>query len=302
MKFLSNTKFLLLTTVSLWASAFVGIRAGLESYSPGGLALFRFIIASTCVFFIYHFRSREKTMPLKDILRAMLIGVIGIGLYNFTLNSGELSVPSGPACFIVSQSPVISTLLALFFLGERLNFLRIIGMLVSVGGVTLIAAGINEGFTFNLGLFYILVATVVGCLYTIFQKPLLKKYHAIDVTAYAIWGGTLSLVMYAPELPQAIMHATVSSTIAVIYLGIFPAAIAYVLWGMALAKIPASRAVSFLYFSPIIATLLGWIWLNEIPMMLSVLGGLVALLGVWVVNRSYVSVISIETNIQSKSI
>lgn len=282
-----NLKLILVLTVSLWASAFVGIRAGLESYSPGGLALLRFLIASVCMFFIYISRRREKHIHWKDAISLMLVGAIGLGAYNYTLNSAELSVPSGPACFIVSQSPVISTLLALIILGERLNVQRIVGMFVSISGVALIAFGMNQGFHLNTGLIFILIATVVGSLYTILQKPYLKKYHAIDATAFTIWGGALSLFIYLPTLPTEFMHASLTSTLDVVYLGIFPAAFAYVLWAYALAKIPASRAVSFLYFSPIIATLLGWACLGEIPVTLSLLGGLVALLGVWVVNRSY---------------
>ena len=77
-------------------------------------------------------------------------------------------------------------------------------------------------------------------------------------------------------VPPACLHAT----FAVIYLGIFPAAIAYVLWNYALARMPASLLSSFLYLSPVLASLIAWVWLGEVPALLTLVGGAIAILGV----------------------
>lgn len=88
-------------------------------------------------------------------------------------------------------------------------------------------------------------------------------------------------------MQQDWQQASWTATLVIVYLGIFPASIGYIAWSYALARIPASRAVSFLYFMPFVATLLGWLWLSEVPKLLSVFGGVVAIFGVWLVNQSY---------------
>lgn len=280
-------KLIIVGTIFLWASAFVGIREGLHTYSPEGLALFRYLVASICMAFFYYRLSDKKKIFWPDKCILLAIGIIGIGIYNISLNYGELTVPSGIASFIVSQSPIFTTILAVIFLGESLTPLRVLGFVVSLLGVSVIAFGQTHGVHWSISFLYVLIATCAGGLYTVFQKPFLRKYHPVEATTYVIWGGTLFLMLYFPALKHDFNHASFSSTLTIIYLGIFPAAIAYVGWTHILSQMPASRAVSYLYTMPFVATFLGWICLGEVPVIWTLIGGLLAIIGVWLVNYSY---------------
>lgn len=282
-----KTKFSALIAIFLWASAFVGIRAGLKEYSPEGLALLRFLIASFLMGIIYFRLPKRSAISLLDKFGLLAVGVLGIGIYNLTLNYGELSIASGMASFIISQSPLITTLIAIAVLGERLNKLCVLGFMVSLFGVSLIAMGEKIGFEWDSNLFYIFIATLAAGFYSVLQKPYLAKYQAIEVTTYIIWGGTLFLLFYTPLLQEDLLRASFKTTLIVVYLGIFPAAVGYLAWSYALAREPASRIVSFLYFMPPLATLLGGLWLDEVPVWLSILGGMIAVLGVFLVNYSF---------------
>ena len=282
-----KTKSALIIAATLWASAFAGIRAGLQGYSPGGLALLRFLIASLCMAIVYFRLPNKQPMPIKDKILLMLIGVVGLGCYHLALNYGEISIPSGVASFIISQSPVITMFFAVIFLRESYSLPVLFGMFVSMSGVILITLSGIQQFDFQAGVFYVFLAAIFGSSYSVLQKPFLKRYDAIEITTYVIWGGTLLLLLYLPGLQGEVTHASAQATLSVIYLGIFPAAIAYVAWSYALKEIPVARAVSFLYFMPIIATFFGWVWLHEVPTLLSLIGGLIALLGVWLVNQAY---------------
>lgn len=282
-----KSRLAIIVAIILWSSAFVGIRAGLKAYSPEGLALLRFLIASVCMGIIYFRMPVRSRIRLIDACGLLGVGAIGIGIYNLALNHGEVTVSSGMASFITSQAPVITTIFAVLFLGEYITFLRVLGLLVSVSGVALITLGEQGDLSWNAGIAYILIATLASGLYSAMQKPFLKRYHAIETTTYIIWGATIFLSFYASELRHDLLHASFKSTLMVGYLGVFPAALAYIAWSYALSEIPASRAVSFLYFMPFLATLMGWFFLGEVPVFISVLGGMLAVAGVWITNISY---------------
>lgn len=281
-----KTKLALFVTVILWASAFVGIRIGLKGYTPGGLALLRFFIASIFILLVCTRLPTRTAIPWRDRIFLLLIGMFGIGLYNIALNSGEIAVSSGIASFIISLSPVITLFLAIFCLNESFNRTMIIGMTVSILGAALLMLGEGTQFNSYAGVVYVFIGTVISGIYSVVQKPWLKKYHFLEVTAHIVIGAVLLLLFYLPDVITNLRTAPLSATLAVIYLGIFPAAIGYLAWSYVLIEMPASQAANFLYFMPIIATFLGWICLKEVPLLLSLLGGFIALLGVCIANHS----------------
>lgn len=118
----------------------------------------------------------------------------------------------------------------------------------------------------------------------IIQKRMLARYRPVEITTYAIWAGTLLLLPFSPGLPAAIRSAPLPDTLAVVYLGVGPAALAYATWAVVLSRLPASRASSILFVVPVVAFLIGWAWLGEVPTWLAVAGGALAMGGVATVN------------------
>ena len=116
------------------------------------------------------------------------------------------------------------------------------------------------------------------------QKPLLARHDALQVTACLLWAGTAMLLPFLPGAIGTAMGAPTHALAAVFFLGLGPAALAYVAWSYALSRLPVSRAASFLYLVPPVAALLAWFWLGEAPRGSTLLGGAVALCGVALVN------------------
>ena len=270
-------------TVVAWASAFAGIRVGLEGYSPAHLALLRYLVASV-VLLIYAVATRMPLPRGRDVPGLAALGLVGITVYNVALGYGEISVPAATASFMIASAPMWMALLARLFFGERLRGWGWVGIAVSFGGVTAIALGKQGSLQFDSLALVVLAAALAQSIYSLGQKPFLSRYSALQCTAYAIWAGTLFLLPFGGGLPGELQAAPLRMTAAIVYLGIVPGALGYVMWAYVLARVTAARAGSFLYMVPPFALLIAWVWLHEVPTFVSILGGLLVLAGVILVN------------------
>ena len=272
-----------LITVLFWGSAFAGIRAGLHSYTPTHLALLRFLSASAALG-IFAAITRMRLPALRDVPLIFLLGLLGFAFYNIALNIGELQIPSGPAAVLIQTLPIWTTLAAIVFLRERVTAWGWTGIVVSFAGALVIGLGKGSGFGLNWGAGLILLASFSASAYNIIQKSMLGRYRPVEITTYAIWAGTLLLLPFGAGLVAQVRAAPLGDTLAVVYLGVGPAALAYATWAVVLSRMPASRASSALFAVPVVAFLVGWVWLGETPTLIDVAGGVLAMGGVALVN------------------
>ncbi len=273
----------IVVTIFAWASAFPAIRAGLAAFGPLELGAVRFAIAAVpAAIFL---AVTRPALPARGELWRFGVGGIGfVALYTALLNFGELTVSAGAASFIINVSPILTAIFAVAVLGERFSRLAWAGTLLSFAGIGIIALGEGEGLSFNTGALLILGAAFCTAGNAIAQKPLFARHKPLTVSA---WNMVVGALVLAPFLPSGIEQAAVASTEgfwAAVYLGIVPSLIAYASWAVALSRLPASRASNFLYCVPPVATLIGFVWLGEVPGLLGITGGVLALAGVAIVN------------------
>lgn len=266
------------------ASAYAAIGAALAHYSPGALALLRMLVASAALA-VYAAVWGMPMPEVRDLPAAVLAGLFAFALYNVALNYGQVTASAGAASLIIASIPIFTAFLAAAFLGERPDALGWLGIAVGFLGMAVITFGEGGGFGINAGALLVLLAALSASVYLAFQKPYLKKHGSIPFTVYAIWAGTLLLLPFFPSLIGEVQSAPPSATLAIVYLGIFPTIVAYTAYAYVFSRLPASRAVTLEYLLPPAAIVIAYLWLSEIPSVLSVVGGTVALAGVALVNR-----------------
>ncbi len=267
----------------LWGSAFPGIKLGLSGLSAPHLTLLRFLVASLC-FVVYLAITKKRLSPeRRDLPTFLLAGVLGITIYHLALNYGEVHVSAGAASLIIATAPALTAIVAFFTLGDRLPLLGWAGIGVSFAGVILIVSGDSAGLGLNPFALLILVSALATAFFAVLQKPLFARYRAVEVTAFCAWAGTLPLLVFLPGFFADVAGAGAVPLAATVYIGVFPAAIAYAQFSYAISKLPVSLATTFLYAVPVFSLGFAWLLLGEVPSPMTILGGVVALSGIGLV-------------------
>ena len=272
-------------TLLLWSSAFVAIRHLGHSFSPGSLSLGRLVVGSVALGVVLLMRG--WTMPARrDWPGLVVIGVLWFGLYNVALNAGEHRVDAGTAAMLIQISPVLVAVLAAVFLKERATPMLGVGLLVAFAGVVLIATSTSDhGSRDPVGVLLCLVAAAAYAVSLIFQKPLVSRLSAIEVTWIACTVGALTCLPFAGDLVRDTAAASTSDISWVVYLGAFPTAVAFSTYAFALSSMTAGNLSVTTYLVPPITVLLSWVFLSEAPPAMAYVGGVLCLVGVGLARR-----------------
>lgn len=273
------------TTVVLWASAFVAIRAAGEHFSPGSLALGRLAVASLVLLSIVLI-TRRGLPPRAAWPGILWSGLLWFGVYMVALNRGEQEVDAGTAALVVNLGPVLIALLSARLLGEGLPRPLVAGTLVAFCGAAVIGLSTTEHEGSSaLGVLLCLVAAVGYAIGVVAQKPALRHTDALQVTAYACLVGTLCCLPFIGTLVSEVAVAPWRATATVVYLGLFPTALAFTTWAFALSRMPAGRLGATTYLVPALVVVMSWSLLGETPVPGALVGGALCLVGVAVSRR-----------------
>jgi drug/metabolite transporter (DMT)-like permease len=271
-------------TLLFWASAFVAIRHLGGEFSAGALSLGRLVVGSVALGVVAVSRGVPRPSGC-DWVSLVTIGVLWFGVYNLALNQGEHHVDAGTSAMLIQISPVLIALLATLFLGERFTGWLGLGLLLAFAGVVLIGVSQPGGHNDLVGVLLCLLAALVYSVSLVIQKPLVSRLSALHVTWLACTIGAVACLPFLGSLVHDTSHASDSDIAWVLYLGIFPTAIAFTTYAFALRHMTASSLGITTYLVPPLTIFMGWLFLGEVPPTMAYAGGALALVGVAVARR-----------------
>ena len=277
--------------IVFWALVFPFIKIALEELSPVNLTIMRLLVV--CIVFLILLivkPNKFSKIQKKDIIPIFLVGFLGIILYHFGLNYGEQYISASAASVIIATIPIFVVILAAIFLKEKITLKIVLGVLLSLVGVVVISTVGKSDDLFEIryvsGALAVILAAVLGAGYTVAGKKMLQRYSALSLTVYVCLLGSLGLIPFiSNSLFEEVAAMSLTGWSVVIFLGVFPTVIGYVLWYVALEIKSASEISVYLYFVPVLSTIISYILFRDEITWLFVFGGALVILGLHVVNK-----------------
>ena len=281
--------YTLLTILALiWASAFFNIKIATYSYGPVSIAFFRIFFGAIPVIFLCLYKKIKIEAFTKDWFWFASIGVINLVIPFFLIAYGVQKVQSNLAAILMASTPLSATILAHFFTKyEKINFTKVIGVLIGFFGIILLFS--DNILIDNENFFYALMILLGSTFYVIGGLLTLKisKKRNENVTASILIWGTIVVFPIAMLLEQPWnFNLRLDSTISLIYLGIFPTGVAWLLRFHILKKNGLVFQAQVAYLIPIFGVILGYIFLKEIITLKVLIALVTVIIGFYFVRRS----------------
>lgn len=293
-KYTSQQSYIKLVLVTLFfASNFIIARVHSTSLSPITSAALRFIIASILLLIIVFQKYRKlPKINFYQLKVIILLGIIGIAGDSICFFSGLKYTSASKASIIVALNPIFLAIFSNIFFNEKLNFLKLTGIFISlIGTIIVISNGavlsIFHG-NISIGELYILGSVLCWVLFTLMGKSVSKKLDSIIILCYSSIVGSIILTTIGIQQNSFIdlNNMTLWIILGTLSIGTLGTAISYKFYYEAVYSIGASRSGIFLNLVPVFATIGGILILKETPTLAFFTGALMVLIGVYITNYS----------------
>ena len=294
MKQANLTDYILLTLLSIiWASAFFNIKIATESFGPMTIAFLRVFFGSIPVLILCFYKKIVIEAFSKDWQWFMLIGLINLVIPFFLIAYGVKSVQSNLAAILMSTTPLSSTILGHFYTkNEKFNFAKTVGILIGFAGIVyLFSDNILIDENNFLSAILILVGSTCYVIGGVLTLKISKKKNENVTGSILIWA-TLILfpLMCLLETPWE-NTPSLNSTMSVIYLGIVPTGVAWLLRFKILKKNGLIFQSQVSYLIPIFGIILGYIFLSELITYKVLISLLAVVVGIYFVRKADTKII-----------
>jgi drug/metabolite transporter (DMT)-like permease len=299
--------------VVVWAVNFIAAKIGLRYLPPLAMASFRVVLAGAVMVPVYFSCLRLKPFAeaadlrrrgfaLGDFWTFLYLGFFGVTMNQMCFTIGLYFTHVSHSALIVGLGPIYILLLAVLFRLERPNGRKVMGMLIALAGIAVLASenGISGRSASIEGDAITMAGSIGFAVYVVLGKRVAEQYDTLTMTAFNHFAGALLVLPAALHEIWALSSARLwhqpwRAWAAVVYMAVFSSALAYVFYFWLLRYLEASQLAAFTYLLPVLATILGILWLGERGSWSQVLGGFMALGGVYWIESSRVPVVKANT-------
>jgi drug/metabolite transporter (DMT)-like permease len=284
-------------SISFWGVSFVSTKAVLDKLDPYTLLVLRFGIGALFLLVLLVLKRYPLNIPLKYIPHLIVLGILGVFVHQVIQATALLTINASAAGWIISFSPVFTVILSVFFLHEKMTLLKASGMIVAIIGVLLVTTATNQQSfqpSINVGYLLMILSTLNWAIYSVLLKRLHIQLPSLVVTFYmCLIGFTLTTPFLVRNKGwEMIPFLTSVEWAHLLFLGVFVSGVAYWYWAKALEVLEASQVSVFLYLEPVATLITAILLLQEKIIPVSILGGIIIIMGVILVNGRLLTFLS----------
>jgi drug/metabolite transporter (DMT)-like permease len=286
--------------IVVWAVNFIAGKIGLRSIPVLTLASFRVVLAGVVMLPTYLVCSRlpafaeaasarRRGFNARDLWTFLYLGFFGVTVNQMCFTIGLRYTSVSHASVIVGMGPIYTLVLAVLFQLETATWRKAAGMAIALGGIAVMAAenGISAHSPSLLGDAITMTGSIGFAIYVVLGKRVAEKYDTLTMTAFNHFAGALIILPLAIHQARTLGPAENWQAIpwtgwaALFYMAVFSSAMAYVFYFWLLRYLEASQLSAFSYLLPMLATILGILWLGERGSWGQLLGAILALGGLY---------------------
>ena len=284
---------LLVLLSAIWGSAFIAIKISVETIHPISVASLRLIIGAIVLYIYFKFKNLDFNLSTEILVVIFFIGLIGNFIPFALISWSEIYIQSNTAGLLLSVAPIFALILSHFLTkDDKFSFLKLISILIGLLGVLLII-GFDplSGFYSNISKYLIpKIAIIISALGYVISSILaynLKKIDSVTLTtAVTISAAIISIPFLIFVEFNFRSSFSFTNILPLIYLGIFPTAIAFLIRFHIIAKAGPIFLSYVAYLIPAFAIIWGFIFLKETINLNTFIGVILVLLGVFISQKN----------------
>lgn len=286
------TDVTLFTIAVIWALNFSVVKASLSEIDPYSFNSIRFIMAAGLIWGIIMWKQAWFTIPKKDWVPLIIIGLIGNLLYQWLFIVGIDLTLAANAAVMLGTIPIWIAIFSHLFTDEKMNLLKFFGVVLAFAGVTAILGGGRNPLSFASATFtgdiIIVLAAITWAVYTIRSRGFLQNYTPLQFSGVMTFTGAVfltGLMFFSSETTE---WSTVSLPAygGMIYSGMLSIGLAYLIWNNGIVEVGPVKTSVYQNLVPVMGLIFGIVLLNESLTPIQYAGSAVVVLGIVITRRS----------------
>ncbi len=278
-----------LLAILFWGASFIATKYLLDELSPETIISMRLILAISLLLTIALLQKRDFSINLKSHGYILLLAMIAVFHLWIQVTGLKFTTASNTG-WIIGTAPIFMALLGLFFFKEKLNALKVTGIIIATFGLLMLVGKgdpTNIDLIKNKGDLLVLSSSFTWGIYSMVNKKISLNYSPVMTILYLFIMMAIIIIPFTinDNAIKSVVNLSGIGWIAILFLGLLCSGVAYVIWAYALREMESAKVGAYLYFEPFVTVIAAWILLREDITLFMILSGLIITAGVYLVNK-----------------